>query len=373
VVSLLAIKIGVAGTAKNTGKTTTTAAIIEELRFRGIEFFLTSIGYDGENIDNITGLPKPKIRVHPGDVIATAEKCLQVSTAKLKILDETNISTPLGKVMITKAMTPGLVVTAGPNKSTEVRQLAGILYAMGPGVTIFDGALSRIAPMAETDGIIVATGAAKTPNIPRLSRETERIWQTTNLPTVPRAVDLSELGLTSVTLLDTNLTSIRCLSRPSLLTEQDVDHIFSGDIPDDSFLYIPGILNEKALTELATRLQHQPTRLNLVFADSIKVLVAGASSTYYNQLERLTGLGGFTGVIRSIPLLAITVNPFYTEYRFESKTYKPAFVDFRHLQLSVQRHIRVPVYNVTRQGAKGLVDIIMENARPWSIPRTVYF
>jgi molybdopterin-guanine dinucleotide biosynthesis protein len=80
---LLEIRLGIAGTAKNTGKTTATAAIIQELRTRGVGFYLTSIGYDGENIDNVTGLPKPKLRVEPGDVVATAERCLAVSTAKL--------------------------------------------------------------------------------------------------------------------------------------------------------------------------------------------------------------------------------------------------------------------------------------------------
>ena len=63
--------LGIAGTAKNTGKTTTTNAILACLRKRGIAVFLTSIGYDGENLDNVTGLPKPKIPVEPGDIIAT--------------------------------------------------------------------------------------------------------------------------------------------------------------------------------------------------------------------------------------------------------------------------------------------------------------
>ncbi len=83
---MLGLKLGLAGTAKNTGKTTTTAAIIQELRMRDIKFYLTSIGYDGENIDNITGLPKPKLRVKTGDIVATAEKCLLTSTAALQVL-----------------------------------------------------------------------------------------------------------------------------------------------------------------------------------------------------------------------------------------------------------------------------------------------
>jgi hypothetical protein len=112
---------------------------------------LTSIGYDGENIDNVTGLPKPKLLVETGDIVATAEKCIISSTAVMEVIAETNILTPLGKVLITKVKKPGLVVTAGPNKSSEVRRLNDLLQRIGPGITIFDGALNRIAPLTETE------------------------------------------------------------------------------------------------------------------------------------------------------------------------------------------------------------------------------
>jgi hypothetical protein len=43
--------VGFAGTAKNTGKTTTTLAVLEQVRTARIHTALTSIGYDGENQD----------------------------------------------------------------------------------------------------------------------------------------------------------------------------------------------------------------------------------------------------------------------------------------------------------------------------------
>jgi len=59
----MSLIVGIAGTAKNTGKTTTTSAILDELYNMEIPIGLTSIGYDGEEIDNITRLPKPRLFV----------------------------------------------------------------------------------------------------------------------------------------------------------------------------------------------------------------------------------------------------------------------------------------------------------------------
>ncbi len=370
---MLEMKLGIAGTAKNTGKTTTTAAILAALRSRNIPIYLTSIGYDGENIDNVTGLPKPKLRVEAGDTVATAHECLKVSTAGLETVIPTDLHTPLGKIVVCRVTAPGLVVTAGPNKSAEVKKLADTLRNLGPGVMIFDGALNRIAPMVETDGFILATGAARTPDIARLSRETELIWRLANLPAVLRAAELAERKITHITLLDGQLREIKSWPYTSLLAETDAAAISNETFPDGGYLYIPGIIGEKALAMLAGELERRPRRLQLTFADPIKLLVAGNPVGYYQWIEQIEKAGAMVGVQNRIPMLAATINPFYPEYRVESNTYKPAFVDFVRLQVAIQRKIGVPVYNVVKQGAKGLVDIILAKARPWQSPDTIEF
>ncbi len=370
---MLEIRLGIAGTAKNTGKTTATAAIIQELRTRGVGFYLTSIGYDGENIDNVTGLPKPKLRVEPGDVVATAERCLAVSTAKLSPLLTTDIQTPLGRIHVAKVSAGGLVVTAGPNKSSEVRELAAMLSRLGPGVTIFDGALNRIAPMVETDGFILATGASRTPDIPRLAQETGVIWRLSTLPAVPRAAELAERQLGQVTLLDEDLDEIKSWPLSSLLTEKDVDQVLAEAAPKYAYLYIPGVVGERALRALADGLAARPRPLLLAFADPVKLLVSGDPVTYYDLLAAAEKGGAVAGVVRRVPLLAVTINPFYPEYRVETKAYKPAFVDFVRLDVAIRNSVQVPVYNVVKQGARGLVDIILANARRWEHPDTMKF
>ena len=71
--------IGIAGTAKNTGKTTALGALIREATSRRLRVAVTGIGYDGEERDTITGLPKPRLDLPPGTIATTSEACLQVS------------------------------------------------------------------------------------------------------------------------------------------------------------------------------------------------------------------------------------------------------------------------------------------------------
>lgn len=354
------MKLGLAGTAKNTGKTTTTAAIIEELRYRSIPFYLTSIGYDGETIDNITGLAKPKLRVEPGDMVVTAEKCFLASTAGFKILHMTSLQTPLGRIGIAKVLKGGLVVTAGPNKTSEVKALGKLLFQFGPGICIFDGALSRIAPMAETQGFVLATGAAKSPDIARVAAETEMVWHMANLPQVPRSSELKKLEIKKIGWYSSRLETMECWEMTSLLSREDVNKVTSFSGLDWEYLYIPGVASVSALETLAAHFEITKSKVILCFTDPMKCIVVGETVHVFNLLRRLEKAGVFVGVLTRVPLIAVTVNPFYPEYRVDAACYQPAFVDVIRLQVAVQKKIHVPVYNVLRQGAVSLVDEILK-------------
>ena len=75
------VRIGFAGTAKNTGKTSTALHVLQLCHEHGLQVALTSIGYDGETMDNVTGLPKPRYWLEPGMLLATSERCLKAGTA----------------------------------------------------------------------------------------------------------------------------------------------------------------------------------------------------------------------------------------------------------------------------------------------------
>lgn len=167
--------IGVAGTAKNTGKTTTLCSLVESAYAQGRLPGVTGIGYDGEERDNVTLLPKPRITVFPGMIVTTSEQCLAVSTARLRILRRTGIQTALGEVLITVVEKVGLVVVAGPNKAADLAAVGQQMAMLGVSDLLVDGSLNRIAPMTVVDRVVFATGAARTTELQYLADETASI------------------------------------------------------------------------------------------------------------------------------------------------------------------------------------------------------
>ncbi|HHY13453.1 MAG TPA: hypothetical protein GX526_02250, partial [Thermoanaerobacterales bacterium] len=169
--------VGIAGTAKNTGKTSVVSNLLIKGKENNIKIGLTSIGYDGESTDNITGLPKPRLIVSNGTIVAIAEKCLTNTTAELKIIKKTNFVTPLGRVVIGIIKKEGLVVLAGPNKTRDLKAVISQMKELGSELIIVDGALNRLAPMSVVENIVLATGAAKNRDLNQLAIETLCLFQ----------------------------------------------------------------------------------------------------------------------------------------------------------------------------------------------------
>ena len=174
--------IGILGTAKNTGKTTTFNFLLEWSNLESIKVGLTSIGYDGEDIDNITGLPKPRIFVQKDNTIATAEQCLFSLEDKIKTIEKTDVHTALGRVVIGKARKEGLVVLAGPNKGIELKVIIQKLKQQKTEIILVDGALNRMIPLIYCDALILTTGASRHTDIDLLVDEIESMSRVFTLP-----------------------------------------------------------------------------------------------------------------------------------------------------------------------------------------------
>ena len=123
--------IGFVGTAKNTGKTTAALHVLNLVSEAGIVTALTSIGYDGENTDHITGLPKPRYYAEKGMLVATAEPCLRYGSATMTVPVHTGLHTILGEIVIATVAEPGYVVLAGPNRRVDIRFLLNMLDGDG--------------------------------------------------------------------------------------------------------------------------------------------------------------------------------------------------------------------------------------------------
>jgi len=150
--------IAVVGTGKNVGKTVTTRALLEALR--GTCVGLTSIGRDGEAVDIGDALAKPRLRLQPGTIVATARAVLPVSPAS-EILETGDLMTAAGPLLYARVRVATFYELLGAPTASGVRASLEQMRALGADVTLLDGAVDRVAALAGgDDAIVVATGAA---------------------------------------------------------------------------------------------------------------------------------------------------------------------------------------------------------------------
>ncbi len=347
--------IGIAGTAKNTGKTTTTIALINYFHGQGVALGLTSIGYDGESVDNVTGLPKPRLFMPPGMLIVTAAKCLNAGTAKIKVLEQLDINTPLGRLVCGVVEREGLVVTAGPNQTRHLEAVRNWLTAHGAELIIVDGALNRIAPMVATDGLILATGAAYKANSKAIAEGVHYLAALCRF-TGPVAGSLPPAAI--------NFDQSAAWDSEGRIIWQSAPFLFEArqlaGLADQAArmrgLICPGLITSaclQALMELPF-----PAGAQFVFADPVKLLVGCDWVLTHHFLARVLETGAGIAYRNPLPLLAVTVNPFYPKYRYDTNDYEPAFIDGEELRQRVERMTGVPVFDIVKQNCAGLAELV---------------
>lgn len=347
------IAIGIVGTAKNTGKTTTAVTLLNYFYDAGVPVGLTSIGFDGERLDNVTGLPKPRFFVRRGVLVATAEKCLGISSAGVKVLARLGIGTPLGEVVGVRVEREGLLVTAGPSQTKHLQTVIDYLHRQGGELVIVDGALNRIVPMAAADGLILATGAAYHRDIFKIALEARYVSVICNRPKLV----LPPEGLPAVqnTVIWNKQGEVLAQTAGSLFKPEQLKPL-AGSAREALGFYCPGVVMPLCLPELLQ--MPFPAGATYVFADPPKLIVGGDLAAAHNFLEALSNKGGRVGYRRLLPLLAVTVNPFYPRYRYETHQYQPAYVDKEQLLFRVSTLADLPVFNVVAQGGEKLAWMV---------------
>lgn len=151
--------IAVAGCSKNAGKTT--AMNILTGTWTGRMTGLMSIGIDGEDSDFWLGVPKPRISALPGTLFATARRALEAVDGEYVVVQDTEISTPLGNLVIARTAGPARLLLAGVRHKRDVAMVRDTMLRLGADRVVIDGAYQRLmsADPAISDGLVLATGA----------------------------------------------------------------------------------------------------------------------------------------------------------------------------------------------------------------------
>ena len=107
--------VSVVGLEKNTGKTETLNYMIRRLKDEHRKVAVTSIGIDGEMVDQVTQSSKPEITLHEGMVFTTSEKHYSERRLTSEILHVSRQRTAMGRLVTARTIIPGKIILSGPS------------------------------------------------------------------------------------------------------------------------------------------------------------------------------------------------------------------------------------------------------------------
>jgi hypothetical protein len=114
--------LAVVGMTKNTGKTVALNHLLACAAETGVAIGVTSIGRDGEDRDQVFFTPKPPVLVWSGSVIATARDTLLRAKVRWKLLAATGVGSPMGEIVIVRALDHGEMEIAGASRSSDQQE-----------------------------------------------------------------------------------------------------------------------------------------------------------------------------------------------------------------------------------------------------------
>jgi len=342
--------IGFAGTAKNTGKTTTALEVLSQCSAAGLRCALTSIGFDGENLDHVTGLPKPRYHVPAGTQIATAQKLLAGGSARLSIHAITKIQTILGSVVLAEVDEPGTVVLAGPNRQVDLTAILELFQKTGAEVTLVDGALNRLVPLIGADSLVLSTGAAFDANIATVASHAGALaamWTAQKFP-----IDLPALQSIQIWFQDGTTAE---LPGGSLISEAAQTALLRHLHQPVYRLVIPFACHPRLLMRILDRL----AGAQLVLGDALKCIASGSPQDWQPVWQACGALKIAPSYLHTLPLRLMTVNPFYPHYFPGEFRYEPSYVDSAELVAAVRQAVPVvPVMDIRQPPQPNLLDTL---------------
>ena len=296
--------VSIIGMCKNAGKTTVLDRIIREMDGNGRTLALTSIGRDGEDKDLVTGTKKPGIYVARGTLIATAsDLVLRHCDITREILANTGVSTPMGDVVVLRALSDGSIQLAGPSVTSQLAHLRELFFQAGADLVLIDGALSRktLCSRKVTEATILCTGASYNKSMDTVIEDTAYYCRILTLP----ETENEPLRLEADRLEDPRSTVIfgeggGWTVPPGV---QVTDALRKEEARGVQAIFFGGALTDHLVKPLI--MSSEPLEgVTFVVRDSSKILLK--RDNYEKLLRRGVGLQ----VLDTVNLVAVAVNPF---------------------------------------------------------------
>lgn len=270
---------------------------------------ITSIGLDGEEIDQITSMEKPQIYVKPGYIVATAFDTLKNYSCKYKILEKTELITSIGEVVIIEILDEGKALVAGPSKVKDMQKLTNILEKYKLEKIIIDGAFSRQAFAKTADATIFVVGANKDKNIDNVVKDAFLQYRKFTLRTSP----LKPYGFgENIGFIDSD-GNFGELPFSSVIG--NVNDIFVDEVLKAKFLYIPKTITNKFVEKLIV--ERGKYVFDLIIDSPINIQLKD------ENLEKLFKLNFNIFVLNPVNLALVCYNPYSPRgYEFDNMEFK---------------------------------------------------
>ncbi|MDR1348682.1 MAG: hypothetical protein LBJ63_09735 [Prevotellaceae bacterium] len=323
--------VAIVGTEKNTGKTECLNYILSQLHNSNTSVAVTSIGIDGESIDQVTGTAKPEIMVFENMIFVTSEKHYFAKRLTSEILNISTERTSLGRLITARAKSTGKAILSGPANTVLLQKIIAQNADFGADITIVDGALSRMSPASPSvvQAMILATGAAYSANIRQLVQKTKFLCELISLNQADEYVQSMlthiDKGLYGI---DENGT-LHDLQIESSFIPASIETGKTELLCKCQILFVAGVVTDKLLSFF--RMQGNIDGFTLIAKDFTKIFV---STEVYNSFLKK---GGCIKVLHKTKLIAITVNPVSPQ---------GYVLDTKMLQEALRRDLNFPVYDL---------------------------
>lgn len=338
--------VAVMGMTKNTGKTVCLNHLLAMAHAAGKAVGVTSIGRDGEERDEVFATPKPPVHVTPACLVATARDTLLRAKVRTRQIGATGIESPMGEILIVKAMEAGAMEVAGASRSQDQHKVMALLKQCGAELVLLDGALGRShhASPAMADGVVLCTGAAMGGGVADVLRKTHDRLAILGVAQAPSALaDLVHatfarggVGVWSrrgQCLFDEPIATLNAAQ--TLLNLQAIDEVDtdmggwgSGGGPDGiAVVAVSGAVG-KLLWQAVLTLLGRHAGLTMVVADGTKLFIDAS------DVANFEAQGGHLYAMRGIRMVGVALNPFSP---FGGSFIAQAFLNQARATLSGQR------------------------------------
>ena len=292
--------LSIVGLEKNTGKTVCLNYILHRLNQIGHQCAVTSIGVDGEQTDSVYGSAKPEVTLYNNSFFITSEKHYAQRRLVSEIVAVDPRRTSLGQLVTGHVLCGGKILLSGAASTNMLRSQIADFAQRGVPLTIVDGALSRLslASPTVTEAMILATGAAVSPNINQLISKTRFVCRLIALDEVQHSLQQQlapiERGLWAVD-NDNNVHDLH-IDSVFLLDKKKSDIFAYGNT-----IFAAGAISDRLLRFISA--QKDITNPTLIARDFTKFFITPET---YNDFTRR---GGRIKVLQRSNLIAICLNP----------------------------------------------------------------